>query len=234
MSILASLAAKFGPQTSAPTKVEEPIPNNAANTPHAAATTAGAAEVNPLDALGDIWAKNPSAASASGSSYLSLKPEDIQSQAKNLNFGSLVTPEHQSAIAGGGEGAAKAVIELLNTLGQSVFAASAMQSGNFVNTGLGKFKSGFDADLPNVLKSHQAADSLFAQNDILQKPAVAPVAKAVMAQLQTQFPGASQQELVEATKEYLQNAFGGINKPATPVKAKQSPDQIDWTSFLDN
>ena len=55
-----------------------------------------------------------------------------------------------------------------------------------------------------------------------------------MAQLQTQFPGASQQELVEATKEYLQNAFGGINKPATPAKAKQSPDQIDWTSFLDN
>lgn len=231
MSILASLAAKFGAQNSTPTQPQEPVPNNTATSPHTTATAAGNTEVNPLDALGDIWAQNPTAAQVSN--YLSVKPEDIQAQAKRLNFASLVTPDHQAAIAAGGEGAAKAVVELLNTLGQSVFAASSMQSGDYVNSGLGKFKSGFDAELPNVLKSHQAADTLFSKNDVLNKPAVAPVAKAVMQQLQAKFPGASHQELVEATQEYLDNAFGSFTSKKAAEPAKQSPNAINWETFLD-
>lgn len=229
MSILASLAAKFGGQQVAPTKVTEPIPDNSANGP--AATAASTAPVvNPIDALGDLWsASQPTAAQAS--QYLALKPEEIQASAKNMNFASLVTPDHQAAIAGGGEGAAKAVVELMNTLGQAVFAASSMQSGNFVNSGLGKFRSGLDTELPNLIKSNQAKDALFQQNDFLQKPAVAPVAEAVMKQLQAKYPAASQAELVEATGEYLRNAFGGFGQSQT-TQTQSKPKEIDWESFL--
>lgn len=237
MSFLAKLASSVGigagqpaqqQQQNAPIQKQEAIPDNSATSP--AQVAAAQPSTNPLDMLGDLWSQ-PSAAQSSAQTQ--FDPKEIQATAKNLNFGSLITPEHSAAIAGGGEGAVKAFSDVINSLGQAVFAASSMQAGNFVNTGLGKFQSNLDSSLPNLLKSQQAQSSLLKQSDILQHPSVQPIASAVMKQLQTKFPNASAEDLAGATQEYLQqfgNAFKQIDSPAEQAKSK--PQSLDWESLL--
>lgn len=240
MSMLQTLLTRLQGQ-SAPTQKQESLPDNSNTAPAATAQAAAAATsqaTNPLDAVKNLWQQPQQSPQQASQGYFPFDMGAIQKTASGLDFSSLITPEHSQAIAAGGEGAVKAIAELLNNVGRASVAASVHTAGSAYDQGLSKFRGDIDSSIPKILQQQQASLQLRAGNDILRHPAISPVADAVTKQMQAQFPDATPQEIAEATKEYLQQVGSVFSSQTANPAASDSkpavPGQVsDWEALME-
>lgn len=203
------------------------------DTPAAPNGTAAVNDKAPLDAFAELWKNVPVDPKASGKvPMFNLDPAKLLEAAKTIPFTSAVTPEQQAAITAGGEGATKALQEIMQAVGATTMMHSAVTTGNMVEQAITKARADWMKEVPGLVKSQNLREAVQAENPALSNPAVAPIVTALQSQLQVKYPNASTAELRGMMSTYF-DGLAGVIKPAAAVKDQSaSAGGNDWTNFL--
>ncbi len=189
---------------------------------------------SPLAEFKDIWQPDPNAIPASAAAGFNIDPAKMFEAAKKTDFSRFMNPENLKAIAAGGEGAVKAMMDTMNGVAQAAYGQSAVAAAKIVEAALAKNKETFDAALPGLIRKHQVSDTLRTENPIFNNPAIQPIISALESQLMIKHPQATAAQINAEAKKYVE-ALGSSFAPklvvdaATAAKAK---NEVDWTNFL--
>jgi hypothetical protein len=123
---------------------------------------------------------------------------------KNDFVGESITPEIMTAIQ---QGDVQAFKNILNTAIANGASQSSYAVSQVAKAGVGQeFKNFSKGELAEILKGH-TLDQQWAGVDssVLKHPQVEPMARSKMQEFRTQYPEASEQEIVQATTEFFQD-----------------------------
>lgn len=185
-----------------------------------------------LDKFTDMWnlteAEKPQ---APVSPFAGVTTEAIQQVAGKTDFSKVVTPEMMTAISAGGEQAAAAMLQALNSVAQQTYATSAEASMKLIDTALAKQREAFQAELPSLIKQQTVTENLRNSNPIFSHPAAQPMLQTLQQQLQLKNPTASAEQIKQKAEEYLVS----FATAATPQKATQQSQaakgEMDWSDW---
>jgi hypothetical protein len=246
MSIFEKL---FGNTQPAPAPVAQPAPatpgnmpaNAPANTPVATSGTAPNGVVpnnptvtDPLDQFKDIW-NTENKPGAQGQPLFNVDQTKMMEAARKQNFASGLNPELIAKVAAGGQEGVQAMIELINTVGQNVYAQSAFAGTKLIEGALDKSGFARSADLDTRFKSLSVDNALKQDNPIFSNPAVAPMLDMARNQFLVKYPNATPAELTKMAQDYL---IGFANAVTTPQTQQQQQAQAqaaqgeDWSKFF--
>lgn len=191
----------------------------------------------PLDDFSKLWETDPNAAVAPTTVFGDVDPKKFMEAAGKVDFSRAIKPEMLQAIQAGGEDGMKAFAAAMNSVAQNVYAQASFASTKITEQALAKARESFTAEIPNLVKSQQAAEALRAENPIFSHPAASPILSAIQQQLVVKYPNATAAELSTMAKTYLENFATGINAPATAAAAKadaakKTANETDWSTFL--
>lgn len=188
---------------------------------------------SPLDQFNELWQPATTEPGAN-QPLISVDPKQLADAARRTDFSKVITPEHLTAIQGGGEGAAKAFVEAMNAVAQGVYAQSAFATTKIVEQAVNKARDQFSAEIPAHVKKLQVSDNLRQDNPVFNHPAASPILGAIEAQMTNKFPNASATEITTMAKQYLENFANAVNAPAEAAKAaaaKKNSKETDWSQF---
>lgn len=231
MSIIAKLLGGMGGQNANQTQGADQSQTQNTN------QTQTTAPVDPYAALGNLWA-TPQESDQNSKPIpgtISLTREDVIKQAQGMNFGSLLSPEHRTAIAGGGENAVKAFEDVINNLGRALTANNTLQTAQLYNTGIGEFnkhqETALSARIDAFINKSKGAETLESQMpDLMKDPNFAAMAKAAHAQFSTKFAGQDPKMIAAATQEFLMEFANKLRPTASSKSVEQ--DNTDWSALL--
>jgi hypothetical protein len=192
-------------------------------------------EVNPLDALKDIWdtPANTKPAETVADMFKNLDVKKLQEQAATVDFRGVVTPELLAKVHAGGQDGTQAMLEVMNAMAQKVYAHSALASTKITEQALTKADKIINDRMPGMIKSNVASESLRASDPMLNHPAMAPIVGALQAQFIQKNPNATAAEIQSQVSDAMKAMGAALN----PKKAAASDDgtakEMDWGSFLD-
>lgn len=156
-----------------------------------------------------------------------------------MDFSKSIKPEVMAAIMKGGEEAAGAWPELINSIGRSTFRMAFNASSKMTKASLDNVEKRFMDDLiPNSIQSRMVDDSLVEGNELAANPKYAPMYKSVRAQYAKKFPKATPTQISDATKAYMGNFVKDATKKDivvddnTKLLQKGSGD-ANWSEWLD-
>src|ERR1700748_366834 len=138
-------------------------PNNTTVPATQATPQANVTVESPLDKFGDIWNTKPNG-QGENTPYFNIDQKKIQEAAGTMNFTAGIAPEKLKAIAAGGEDAVKALAEIVNQVGQNVYANSAIATTALIEKSLGTAGERFNSSLESKFKSFQSTQSLAQEN----------------------------------------------------------------------
>ncbi len=247
MSIFSSIFGAAPAATPAQPAPQNPNPepgnaNPAATKPDPANPTVPNGAVNeskkepesPMDQFSQLWQPDPDA-NKGPAPLINVDPKQLAEAARKTDFSKMITAEQLTAIQQGGEGAAAAFAQALNSVAQGVYAQSAFATTKIVEQAVAKARDQFQAEIPAHIKKHSVSDTLRNENPAFTHPAAAPIIGAIEAQLIQKFPNASASELNTLAKQYLENFATAVNAPAAAAaaaKSKKESKDTDWTNFL--
>lgn len=231
MSFLDNMSRVFSASTGTPAPAAGTPP---AGTPPVAPVITDV-PLSPLDSFKDLW-NNPTTPSGSppapptpGSYFANANPAKVLESARKINFAQGVNPEMLSVIAGGGEAAAKALVQLINDVGQRSYAQATLATTQITDSAFKTYNDGSESRIPSLIKQHSVAETIKNSNPALQHPAAAPILEALQAQLTVKYPTATVDEIRAHAADYLK-AFSAAASPAAPVAA--NPADKDWSSYF--
>lgn len=246
MSIFDTLFGGAKPAETTPAPATPAQPGNLSQTPTPAlpANPAVPAEPqatnttpqSPMDQFSELWQPNTTPA-APDQPLINIDPKQLADAARKTDFSKLVSPELMARVQAGGEDGATAMVQMLNQLGQGIYAQSAFASSKLVEQAVAKARDQFNADIPGHVKKLQVSDSLRQENPIFNHPAASPILGAVESQLTVKYPNASASEITKMAKQYLEGFATAVNAPATAAAAEadakaKSSTETDWSKFL--
>ena len=111
--------------------------------------------VSPLTPFADIW-QTPTTPNPNDSPAIfgAVDPKKVMESARQANFTGAITPQQMAAITAGGEGATKALGEMLQNVAQTVYGQSALATAKIVEQALTKQQEQFDARLPSMVRKN--------------------------------------------------------------------------------
>jgi hypothetical protein len=186
---------------------------------------------SPLDQFKGFWDTVPNEA-GNNNTPAQLDPAKLQEVISKANFTQTITPETLQLITAGGEGAAAAFTDALNTVAQQVLMQSTMAANKMNEQAIAASVATQNASLPDLIRSQTTTNNLNKANPIFSDPAVKPVIEAVQMQLAAANPNATADQLTEMAQNYVAvmgEAFAP--KPVVPAGQEQS-QEINWDSFL--
>lgn len=189
-------------------------------------------EKSPLDKFADLWQPNKTD-EQQNQPLFAVDQSKLMEAAGKLDFTKLVKPEQLQAIARGGEEAAAAFLQAINTVGQAGFANALAANTKLIEQALERKEAEFEARLPGAIKSYNIETSL-AQDPVLKHPAAKPVVGAIARAMASKNPDATPEELQKAALELLRDIAGGkVDKNATEVKKEKAGD-FDWDAWINS
>lgn len=120
--------------------------------------------------------------------------------------------------------------QLLNSVAQSAVANSAFMSSRIAGKGVQSQLDAFGSKVPNMIKEHQMK-SMFADDKVMNHPAMRPMVETAMQSMRSQFPEATPTELQAKVREYMQT-MAQVFQGQDPNQ-QQEPEQ-DATNNLSN
>lgn len=193
-------------------------------------TPAEPADNSPLAPFSGLWETKPADPNnPNPAEPVVLKAEDVQKIVAKQDFVGMLSPEDLAAVTSGEEGAQEALSKVLNTVIQNVMVQSTMVNNKLTEQAVAKATAAQAAKLPEMLRQGRAKDHLVTENPLFNNPAVKPVIEATQAQLQRQFPNATDAELTKMTQDYVV-AIGESFAPP-PTTTTDSSGEVDWSDF---
>lgn len=218
-------------QASSPTNPNAPVTTGTDGTNKTATES-----VNPLDAFKDLWQPPKTVEGQTPKANMfDVNPEKLMEAAGKVDFARVIKPEHLEAISKGGPEGVAAFAAAMNSVSQTVYAQSALATTKIVEQALKQQKESFDTELPGILKKHGLGNSLRTKNPALNHDAVTPLTSALVNQLSTKFPAATEAELTEMAETYLTSAFEAIAPKKVPEdtgKGTGKDTEPDWAELF--
>lgn len=226
------------PGTNNPSGVNQPtmpLPGSDPTNPTVPAGTADPA-TTPLDAFSNLWETpkvDPNSPQVDPNNYFAtLDPAKVMESAKKVNFANQqVTPEMLAEVAKGGEGAVKAMMQLINQSSQAVYGQSALATASIVQKALDAQREQFQKQLPGILKSQLVSDSLATENPIFKNPALQPMVEMARTQILQKFPNATQAEVKQQVVDFF-SAMQGALAPKPAKSNSKSSNDTDWDEWV--
>jgi len=192
-----------------------------------------ATPVSPLDAFNELWKNDPTKTADPNAPMFNVDPQKIMDAASKMDLSSAITAERLQAITAGGEGAAKAMAEMLQSANTLAVSQNIITSTKLVEQALKQARKDFAAEVPGLIKSQTLHNELQNENPALSHPAAQPIVSAIQQQMQVKFPTATSVELRSKVNEYFNGLAAIATKPNAPGTAKsQNRGETDWEAFL--
>lgn len=247
MSVKSSVMDFFRPANANIPATETPQPQQAANGQNATAANPAAdptkvaadptAQVSPLDTFSNLWEPKKPVEGAppefDPSNIFQLNQESMAQALAQVNFASGITEDHIAAITAGGEGAVKALGEMLNNTARQTMGAATQASAKMIEKAMTSASGAMDGKINNQVRQNQIASHLQETNPIVNHPAAAPMIQAMQTQLAAQFPKASPAEIAQKVQDYM-GAFAAVatGKPQAEAEAAKAAQGTDWESYF--
>lgn len=187
--------------------------------------------VDPLEAASDIW-KLPEGAEASLPKSVSefafqFKPEDIQKNARQIDFTKGMPQDIlEAALKGGPEGAA-AMMKAMNFVGQQAFINGSIASARITEAGVRNAGVQMENNLSGAIKRETTSNMLREDNPLFNSPAVQPIVAMLEQQASAKYPTASPQQITEHVRKYFTTVIAeGSKHLGVELPGSQSQKQI--------
>lgn len=225
-----------------PMSVQKVVPNTDPN----AVPAKDPADVDPnavpaplakFEKFWDTPVVDPKAPQAPVSFLDQIDEAKVLAAAGKMDFSSALTPEMLAAVAKGGTDGVAALVKALNTVGQQVYAKSALASAAITKQADKDADARFQRELPKHIRSASAKGSTAAQNAILKNPAIAPIVSALETQALAQYPNASPAEISALVTEYIKDMGTVLNPPKDDTQKTGKPnvgENVDWDAFANS
>lgn len=184
--------------------------------------------------FGKLWDNeevDPNKQSPQDEAYLpKIDPAKLQETIGKVDFSKGIKPEQLTAIATGGEGAAAALAQIVNQVGQQSLLTAFTAANKMIESGLknaeGRFLGKVDPRITDLL----SANNLFASNPAAKDPKFAPMVEGVRKQIQQKYPKFNPGQVEAAVNKYFEDFVSKGTKKA-PVKTEDELE-IDNTNML--
>ena len=199
-------------------------PAPAAATTAAPGTTPAPVTTPSLESVfNGLFAKTTTAAPADKNPW-EQTPEDLTAQFGGLNVGNYISQEEITKALGGDSAS---FMNVLNTAVKIGAMTAHTASTNVARRGVDFSAENLQKKLPATVSNMQL-EELVGRDKTLSAPALKPVIELVAKQVRDKYPGATNADIAEAARKYLEMAAGmlGANQPTT-TEAPAS-DKIDW------
>ena len=196
-------------------------------------------EQSPMSQFKDLWEPikddkgNPIAPSSER--YINIDPAKVMESARKVDFAKLIDPSHFAAVAQGGEGAVAAMQQIINSLGQTLYAQSAITSANLTEQSLTNAAGRFERSVPDMIKRHNVSDTLRETNPIFSNPATQPLLQLVEAQMTAKYPNATVSDIKKSAQDYITQFAGAVtagNDAASGKGSQKVSPAEDWERFF--
>lgn len=144
-----------------------------------------------------------------------------------MNFVGQIADTDMAAIVAGGEGAAKALVRIINGASQKAFSVAMSGSRRLTEQGFVNAAGRITADIPNHVRDSIATNGLSENITIMDNPAFAPMVQGVKDRFLSKFPKASPKQVQTAVKQYFDAFAQELTKGNTPpVKQGTNQDKL--------
>lgn len=222
------------------------VPPNQGNIPGTPAVTVDATGVpvvpavpvedkSPLDPFAKLWDTTPvdPKAPKSPEAYKPATAEQIQESVKKADFIGSITPEQLALVTAGGEDATKALMQIVNNVGQQTLAQSTLVSQKLNQQAIESYVKAEVAKLPDAMRQQSAANHLKTENPIFSNPAIKPVMEMVHQQLLGKHPNATDAELTDMTQKWAVGFAADMAPKSVVDTTKATGDDYDWRNYLE-
>lgn len=192
-------------------------------------------QVSPLDAYKDLWENKPPAEGSSPefdpSNMFNTDPAKMREAMQQIDFTKSINPADMEQVLQGGEGAVKALVNILNSTNRETLNAAIMASANMVQSGFTRAVPALDGRVNRQVRDHQVTSQLQETNPALNHPAAQPMIQAVKAQLLQKYPQASSAEITRMTNEYV-GGFAATFAAKPEATPQSSSKETDWSQYM--
>lgn len=186
----------------------------------------GGAQTSPMDAFKDLWKDDPVDA-GEGNSGQQNNQQQVQTKnkttepnyvelAKKFDFTRILNQEVVAKALGGDQ---QAFSQILNSVSQASFAASAKLAHQLAKRAAQQERETLMGLLPGEFRKFALRDTP-SENPTLSHPAVAPLIDAVKSQMAVKFPEATTEDINKKAKEYISTMFTELAATQTKGQAK--------------
>jgi hypothetical protein len=187
----------------------------------------------PQEMFADLWKAPETPPNATTQPVDPFNYQTFHDTASKVSLLNSIPQDLKSQIESGGPEAMQALQKVMEVMGQNVFAQSAFTSTKIAQNLVDQAKQAFLSELPNILKTHTAKETLFTKNPALNNPALKPLFEAVQQQFATKHRDASPTELNKMVEEYFTQVVIPATMPATQQQqAPKQSQEVDWNKFL--
>lgn len=202
---------------------QQPNPPGRPNTVTPGSSSNGAPGTAGNGAPVDDWTKMWETAAKSGegattpASLFDIKPEQIQAASKNMNFAANLD---QAIVQKALSGDIQAFMDVINQVGQSVYAQTSYSGMRLMDAGINKFGKNFsDVELPKHFQSFTADHALRNANPVFADKKYAPMLDTFKRALLAENPQAQPQEIQATAERFLKSMLDDAGK----VSASSGP-----------
>lgn len=164
--------------------------------------TPGGGESSPLDDYSKIWETSPEQKGSAGKkwSYPKFDNNKLNERVSQMNF---IDHIPQELLGKAAAGDAAALGEVLNHVGRRAFQTGFSATNALNSQVFDQFGNSIDERIPQQVRGLQTQQAVFGEMKGLNHPAVAPMLKPAIEQIQAMYPDASPEEIKEHAKKYL-------------------------------
>lgn len=208
-----------------------PMIPDSSNSPQQVPTPENPAPESPVAKFDDLWTMEPTQPNQAPN--FKLDPQHLSKVSSQMDFSRAVSQEDLSRIAQGGEEAVGALINVLNTVGRSIFSMNAQFTSHMTEQGYNTAQQAIDAGLPNLVKKQFSQNELFQTNPKLKEPALQPLVMAIQSQVAQKHPNATPSEVNAMVNQYFTEIVGKSFAPEQDRQQQTAQNQsFDFSSFI--
>lgn len=203
-----------------------PNPNPAAMNNQAAGTDAqGGAQTSPLDDFTNMWEAPPKETQQKNQQRKFVYPKfdnaKLSERVNQMNFAASIPDELISKAMSD----PASFREVLNTVGRQGFQSAFTANNNLNSQLFSQFDASVDERIPAQVKGIQNQAAVFAEFKDLNHPAIAPMMRSAVTQIEQMFPDASPEEIKVQAKKYLVTMAKLINTQMETESATNTNQQ---------
>lgn len=211
---------------------EAPNPSNQ-NPPQG---TSSQQEVSGIDKFRDLWENKPTEGAPqefNPETMFNMDPEKMKQAVSGMDFSRGISQEQMAAVAQGGEGAVKAMMEMMNEMNRQSVLHSTQIAAKLVQQGIGQGMGHLDGKITKSIRQNQISQTMRENNPALNNPAIAPMLQAMETQFAQKHPQASPQEIAQMAREYVTEMANVMNGPQRQAQEQaRNSKEMDWDAFM--
>lgn len=208
-----------------------PMIPDTSNSPQQVPTPENPQPESPVAKFDDLWTIESTQPNQAPN--FKLDPQHLSKVSSQMDFSRAVSQDDLSKIAQGGEEAVGALMNVLNSVGRSIFSTNAQFTSHMTEQGYSTAQQAIDSGLPNLVKKQFSQNELFQTNPKLKEPALQPLVMAIQSQVAQKHPNATPSEVNAMVNQYFTEVVGKSFTPEQPQQQQSAQSQaFDFSSFI--